>query len=53
MALVETAHSALDKPEEDETAKEAKVLTLRYGLEALKKEYADFDVAIMRAFRDA
>jgi hypothetical protein len=46
LALVQTAHSALDK--EDETAIAAKVLTLRRGIDALNGVYTELDLAVVR-----
>lgn len=44
LALVETAHSALDKAQEDDTPIGAAVLTLHRGIEELKGVYTEFDL---------
>jgi hypothetical protein len=47
LALVETAHSALESSLEDETSFGPGVLTLHRGLEELLSVYTEFDFAIM------
>ena len=49
LALVETAYSALETAQEDETAIGPGVLTLQRGIGELKGVYTDFDLAISRS----
>jgi hypothetical protein len=44
LALVETAHGALDRAQEDDTPIGAEVLTLHRGIEELKGVYTEFDL---------
>jgi hypothetical protein len=46
LALVETAHSALDKAQEDDMPIGPAVLTLYRGIEELKGVYTEFDLTL-------
>jgi hypothetical protein len=44
LALIETAHGALDRAQEEDTPIGAEVLTLHRGIEELKGVYTEFDL---------
>lgn len=48
LALVETAYSALENAQEDETSISPGVLTLQRGIDELLSAYTEFDVAISK-----
>lgn len=48
LALIEAAHGALDKAQEDESPIAAGMLTLDRGIDELKDVYTEFDLTLVR-----